>query len=116
MAKKVAKKKATKAATKKKATKTTKKKKAKAETPDDEEAPKKKAAKKKKAKRKSRAKKDEDIRQRVFWCVFNHAMKPVHKYAFNQKKAAVKKAAELSDGKPPHFVQKVKEAIEEEEE
>ena len=46
--------------------------------------------------------------------MFNHAMKPVHKYAFNQKKAAQKKAAELSEGKQPHFVQKVKEPIEDE--
>ena len=41
-------------------------------------------------------------------------MKPVAKYAFNQKKAAQKKASELSaGGKPQHFVAKVKEPVEE---
>ena len=116
MAKKAAKKKATKAATKKKTTKKkTTKKATKADAPDDEDAAvKKKATKKKKAKRKSRTKKDEDVRQRLFWCVYNHAMKPVAKYAFNQKKAAEKKARELSEGKQPHFVQKSKEPIEDE--
>lgn len=41
-------------------------------------------------------------------------MKPIAKYAFNQKKAAEKKAQDLSpEGKPPHFVAKVKEPIDE---
>lgn len=116
MAKKAVKKKATKAATKKKATTKAKKKtKAKpADDDDDKTTKKKKAVKKKKAKRKSRSKKDEDVRQRLFWCVYNHAMKPVAKYAFNQKKAAEKKARELSEGKQPHFVQKIKEPVEDE--
>lgn len=110
--KKVAKKKTTKAATKKKTTKTKKAKTSKKKAADDEAAPKKK---KKKAKRKSRAKKDEDIRHVVYWGVYNHAMKLVFKFAFNQKKAAQKKARELSpEGKPPHFVQKLKEPVEEE--
>lgn len=123
MAKKAAKtKKKTKAAAKKKTAtkktakaKTTKAKKATKKTADEgDEAVKKKKAKKK-TKRKSRAKKDEDIRQRVYWGVYNHAMKLVFKFAFNQKKAAQKKARELSpEGKPPHFVQKLKEPIEEE--
>ncbi len=77
----------------------------------DESAAKKKA-KPKAAKRKSRSKKDIVIRQRIAWCVYNHAMKPVAKYAYNQKKAAEKKAKELSpEGKPPHFVAKIKEEI-----
>lgn len=76
----------------------------------DEAAAKKKA--KPKAKRKSRSKKDIVIRQRIAWCVYNHAMKPVAKYAYNQKKAAEKKAKEMSpEGKPPHFVAKIKEEI-----
>ena len=120
MAKKVAKKKTTtKAAPKKKTSKAkastaaTKKTKKKATESDDATKKVKKA--KKKAKRKSRAKKDEDIRQRVYWGVYNHAMKLVFKFAFNQKKAAQKKAKELSpEGKPPHFVQKLKEPIEDE--
>ena len=90
MAKKAAKAKKAKKATTKKTTKT----KAKATEPDDDEAAKKKkAAKKPKAKRKSRTKKDAlDVRQRLFWGVFNHAMKPIAKYAFNQRKAAEKRA------------------------
>ncbi len=99
-AKKAAKKKAT---TKKAAaTKASKKKAA-----DDDAAP-----VKKKAKRKSKKKVAEDVRLRVFWGVFNHAMKRVALYDFNQRKAAEKRAKELSpEGKPPHFVQKIKEEI-----
>ncbi len=110
MAKKAAKKKAAK---KTAAKKTTKKKKAAKKETDDDAAPVKK--KKAKTKRKSRAKKDIKVRQRLAWGVFNHAMKPVAKYAYNQKKAAEKKARELSpEGKPPHFIAKVKEEIAEE--
>ena len=44
-------------------------------------------------------------------------MKRVALYEFNQRKAAEKRAKELSpEGKPPHFVQKVKEDIVEEKE
>ena len=99
MAKKKATKKTTKAATKK--TKAATKKTA----AEGEEAPKKK-------KRKSRKKAEEIIRRKVFWGVFNHAMKLVAKYEYHQKKAADKRAKELSpEGKPPHFVQKVKDDI-----
>ena len=70
------------------------------------------AAPKKKKKRKSRKKAEEVIRRKVYWGVFNHAMKLVAKYEFNQRKAADKRAGELSpEGKPPHFVQKIKEDI-----
>lgn len=93
----------------------------------DDEAPKKKAVRKKKvvdgaektdkkapkAKRKARAKKVAEIaRMRIFWGVFNHALKQVALFEFNQRKAAEKRAEELSEGgKPPHFVQKVKKEI-----
>ena len=115
MAKKAATKKATtkkapakKAATKKATTKKAAAKKAsKKKGADDDEAP-----VKKKAKRKSKKKVAEDVRLRVFWGVFNHAMKRVALYDFNQRKAAEKRAKELSpEGKPPHFVQKIKEEI-----
>ena len=44
-------------------------------------------------------------------------MKRVALYEYNQRKAAEKRAKELSpEGKPPHFVQKVKEDIVEEKE
>ncbi len=101
--KKAAAKKATKKATAKKATKTKK------SAAESDEAPKKK---KKKKKRKSRKKAEEVVRLKIFWGVYTHAMKLVAKYEFNQKRAAAKKAEELSpEGKPPHFIQKIKEEI-----
>ena len=107
MAKKATKKKASKAA-KKTATKKKATKKKAADDGDEAEAPKKK--KKPAKKRKSRAAAAAEIRLRVFWGVFNHQMKRVALYDFNQRKAAEKRAKELSpEGKPPHFVQKVKE-------
>ena len=75
---------------------------------------KKKKAAKKKAKRKSRAKTPVDVRLKLFWGVFNQSMKRVALFEFNQKKDAEKKAADLTKSrKSPHFVQKVKEVIEE---
>ncbi|MFK7770213.1 MAG: hypothetical protein AB8B55_23585 [Mariniblastus sp.] len=101
------------AAKKATAKKTTKKAAAKEAEVDDEG----KAPKKVKKKRKTRAKAAEVIRRKLFWGVFNHAMKRVALYEFNQRKAAEKRAEELSpEGKPPHFVQKVKEDIIEEKE
>jgi len=101
-----------KAAKKKTTKKATKKKKAKKAEPElDEDG---KPVKKKKKKRKSRKKKTAIIKHRVYWGVFNHAMKRVALYEFGQKKAAEKKVADLNEsGKPPHFVQKVKEEFEE---
>lgn len=98
--KKTTKKAATKKATKKAATKKKKATKKKAE-----------GAVKKKKKRKKKA--PVVIRLKVFWGVFNHAMKRVALYEFNQRKAADKRAKDLTDsGKPPHFVMKVKEQVE----
>ena len=69
---------------------------------------------KKKAKRKSRAKSAKEVRLKAFWGVFNQSLRRVALYDYNQKKEAEKKAEELSaSGKSPHFVQPVKEAIEE---
>ena len=122
----MAKKKATKKTAKKKATKKPAKKKATAKKATKKPAKKtatkkstKKAAKKKEAKtkktpkkRKSRAKGAVEVRKKMYWGVFNHAMKRVALYEFNQRKAAEKRAQELSpEGKPPHFVQKIKEEI-----
>jgi hypothetical protein len=76
-------------------------------------------AKKKKAakaptKRKSRAKVASTARMKLFWGVFNQSLKRVALYEFNQRKQAEKKAAELTkSAKTPHFVQRVKETIEE---
>ena len=80
----------------------------------DAAKPKKKKAARKKAKRKSRAKTPVDVRLKLFWGVFNQSMKRVALFEFNQKKDAEKKAADLTKSrKSPHFVQKVKEVIEE---
>jgi hypothetical protein len=63
-------------------------------------------------KRKSR-KSPAEVRMKLFWGVFNQSLKRVALYEYGEKKEAEKKATELSkSGKSPHFVQKVKEAIE----
>ena len=73
-----------------------------------------KKAAKKATPRKSRKKEPVEIRVKLFWGVFNQSLKRVALFEFNQKKQADKKAEELSQsGKSPHFVQKVKEAIQE---
>jgi hypothetical protein len=74
--------------------------------------------KKKKAKapvkRKSRKKVAAEVRLKAFWGVFNQGMKRVATFEYNEKKEAEKKAEALSqNGKSPHFVQLVKEVIEE---
>ena len=79
-------------------------------------APKKKtktaAAKKK---RKSRKKAVAEVRLKAFWGVFNQSLKRVALYEYSQRKQADKKAADLTaKGNSPHFVQLVKEVIEEE--
>ncbi len=74
----------------------------------------KKVAKKAPAKRKSRAKTPKEVRLKAFWAVYNQSMKPIMKFEYNERKYADKKAAELSaNGKAPHFVQLLKEVIEE---
>ncbi len=74
----------------------------------------KKKKKKKAAKRTSRSKEPIDVRKKVFWGVFNQSLKRVAMFEFDQKKAAQAKADALSQsGKALHFVQKVKEIIEE---
>jgi hypothetical protein len=80
---------------------------------ETEEAPAKKAAKKPAA-RKSRAKPAKEVRLKAFWGVFNQSMKRVGLFEYADRKQADKKAADLTaSGKSPHFVQLVKEAIEE---
>ncbi len=70
--------------------------------------------KKKAAKRKSRAKTPKEVRLKAFWGVFNQSMKRVALFEYSQRKLAEKKANELSTSqKSPHFIQPVKEAIEE---
>src|SRR5919109_583834 len=79
---------------------------------EEEAAP--KVAKKAPAKRKSRAKTPKEVRLKAFWGVFNQSMKCVTKFEYNERKYADKKVAELNaSGKSPHFVQLIKEVIEE---
>lgn len=71
-------------------------------------------AEKKPAKRKTR-KEPVEVRMKLFWGVYNQALRRVALYEFNQKKLADKKAEDLSQGgKSPHFVAKVKEPIKDE--
>lgn len=63
-------------------------------------------------KRKSRAKSAKDVRLKAFWGVFSQSMKRVALFEYNERKQADKKAGELSNtSKTPHFVQVVKEVI-----
>jgi hypothetical protein len=84
-----------------------------APAPPAAEAAEAKGAKKKPAKRKSR-KEPVEVRTKLFWGVFNQSMKRVALFEYNQKGEADKKALALTQaGKQPHFVQKVKEPIQE---
>jgi hypothetical protein len=70
--------------------------------------------KKEPAKRKSRAKSSKETRLKAFWGVFNQSLKRVALYEFSERKEAEKKAKELTaSGKSPHFIQPVKEAVQE---
>jgi hypothetical protein len=86
-----------------------------AEEEGDEEAEAKPVAKKKPAaKRKSRAKVAKEVRLKAFWGVFNQSLRRISLFEYHQRAQADKKAAELSESqKTPHFVQLVKEVIEE---
>ena len=75
---------------------------------------KKKAVRKTATPRKRAKKTAAEARTKLFWGVFNQSLKRVALYEFDEKKKADQKATDLSkDGKSPHFVQKVKEVIEE---
>jgi len=77
-------------------------------------AKKKPAAKKAPAKRKSRAKVVKEVRLKAFWGVFSQSLKRVALFEHSQRTEADKKAADMSGSqKSPHFVQLVKEVIEE---
>jgi hypothetical protein len=70
---------------------------------------------KKKTKRKSRKKVAAEVRLKAFWGVFNQSLKRVALYEYSQRRQADKKASEMTEKhNSPHFVQLVKEVIEEE--
>jgi BRCT domain type II-containing protein len=80
----------------------------------DKKAAKTPKAKKAPAKRKSRSRSAKEIRLKAFWGVFNQSLKRVALFEYNEKKKAEKLAKELTaSGKSPHFVQPVKEAVQE---
>ena len=73
-----------------------------------------KGTKKTPAKRKSRARSAKEIRLKAFWGVFNQSLKRVALFEYSEKRKAEKMAKELtSSGKSPHFVQPVKEVVQE---
>ena len=81
---------------------------------EGKEATKAAAPKKTPVKRKSRAKAAKEVRLKAFWGVFNQSMRRISVFEYSQEKEARKKAEELSESqKSPHFVQLVKEVIEE---
>jgi hypothetical protein len=66
------------------------------------------------AKRKSRAKAAKEVRLKAFWGVFNQTLRRISLFEYSQRAEADKKAAELTESqKTPHYVQLVKESIEE---
>ena len=66
------------------------------------------------AKRKSRSKSAKDIRLKAFWGVFNQTLKRVALFEYSERKKAEKMAADLTaGGKSPHFVQLVKDVVQE---
>jgi hypothetical protein len=85
-----------------------------ADKSEKKSAVKKAAVKKAPAKRKSRAKAAKDIRLKAFWGVFNQTLKRIALFEYNERKKADKMAAELTaNGKSPHFVQLVKDVVQE---
>ena len=55
-----------------------------------------------------------DIRLKAFWGVFNQTLKRIALFEYSERKKADKMAAELTaSGKSPHFVQLVKEVVQE---
>jgi hypothetical protein len=72
------------------------------------------AVKKAPAKRKSRSKVVKEVRLKAFWGVFNQSLRRIALFEHSQRADADQKAADLSGSqKSPHFVQLVKEVIEE---
>ncbi len=71
-------------------------------------------AKRKPAKRKSRAKVVKEVRLKAFWGVFNQSLRRVALFEYAQRNEADTKAKDLTASqKTPHFVQLVKEVMEE---
>ncbi len=77
------------------------------------ERAKKKASKPKTTRRKSQSA-AKPVRLKAFWGVFSQSMKRVALFEYSYRDQAEKRASELTESqKTPHFVQIVKEVIEE---
>ena len=80
-------------------------------------APKKKKAKKKTTKKKAAKRKTRvaaEVRLKAFWGVFNQSLRRVALFEYGERKEADEKAKSLAESsKIPHFVQIVKEVIDE---
>jgi hypothetical protein len=92
-----------------------------AEEPEEEEAPKKPAKKKEpkepKPKPKSRSRTAKVVRMRMVWGVFNNSNTRVATFDYPKKHEAEEHAAKLTaEKKSTHFVQPVKEPMEEKKE
>jgi len=88
------------------------------EPEEEDEAPKKKkvAKPKAKAKAKPRSRTPKVVRMKVVWGVFNNSNQRVATYEYPKRKEAEDHAAKLmNDKKSTHFVQPVKEPLEEKE-
>jgi hypothetical protein len=84
------------------------------EDEEEEEAPKKKKAAPKAPKAKPRSRSAKVTRMRVVWGVFDNSNRCVTTYPYPQKQVAEEHAAKLTaDKKNTHFIQPVKEPIEE---
>jgi hypothetical protein len=84
---------------------------------DEEEAPKKKPAKEAKPRSRPRSRAAKVVRVKMVWGVFNNANVRVATYEYPQRRDAEEHAAKLTaDKKSTHFVQPVKEPIEEKKE
>jgi len=54
------------------------------------------------------------VRLKAFWGVFNQSLRRIARFEYSERKQADEKAGELSvSQKTPHFVQLVKEVLEE---
>jgi hypothetical protein len=72
------------------------------------------AEKKPPAKRKTRSKAAKEVRLKAFWGVFNQSLRRIALFEYSQRREADKKAQDLTESqRSPHFVQLVKEVIEE---
>jgi len=66
------------------------------------------------ARSKTRAKASKEVRLKAFWGVFSQSLNPVVLFEYSEREKAEQKAQELSESrKSPHFVQLVKNVIEE---